>query len=452
MSFKTISAIIRGQWAINPTYAQQMMPMVVRLLAGDAVQFGFEKPTFKEATLLFHAGASGVFSVSPGETGKGLPNGSVAVVDIVGPVMKYGDACSYGSVDHAATITNLANAGNISAIILNIDSPGGQVDGTALLADAVKAATAKKPVIAMINDGMAASAAMWIASAANEIYTTKKSDTVGSIGVYMTLADMSGFYEQKGIQVRDIYADQSTDKNGAYREALKGNDAQIKEELNATAEDFINTIKANRGDKLKGDGWATGKMFRAGDATKMGLIDGVKSFDQIIKRAQKLQSNFSNMSATNNTGEPVATENAPVVEMPVAFQNIMQVANITEINISDDGFVLDENALNAVENHLSAQNTYVQTLVDAALQNNERIAALEASAATTGDQAATIAQLEATIQERDATIAQLEAAPDGTFSNTTKPVDNLGASGKGKYWTSFDDEKAKLNAMKNGNK
>jgi ClpP class serine protease len=53
----------------------------------------------------------------------------------------------------------------------------------------------------MIDDGIAASAAMWIASAAShEIYTTQKTDMVGSIGVYTTVADWYGYFAKEGFE------------------------------------------------------------------------------------------------------------------------------------------------------------------------------------------------------------------------------------------------------------
>jgi protease-4 len=65
------------------------------------------------------------------------------------------------------------------------------------LSDAILEARKQKPVVAIIDDGIAASAAMWIASAASEIYLTKKTDQVGSIGVYTTLADWYSYYANR---------------------------------------------------------------------------------------------------------------------------------------------------------------------------------------------------------------------------------------------------------------
>lgn len=416
---------------------------------GESVDFGLKKQVIE--TPMPHPVASGV--VVMGATtkfGADQEQQQIAVYDIIGPVVKYGGACSYGATDHAQAIAYMAANPNVGAIILNIDSPGGQVAGTTLLADVIKDAANKKPVIAMINDGTVASAAYWIASACTEIYCTKKSDGVGSIGVFTQLADMSGMYEQKGIKIREIYATKSAkDKNGIVREALKGNDEPLIAELDQTVDDFVETVRANRGDRLKGEGWDTGKMYRAKEAARMGLIDGIKSFEHIIKRTQQLISNnnsmnnnINNRNATDNTGTTPVGAGAPgeqLVEETTPFANIMRVGGIDPtlgITVFDEGFALEEKAMNQLDSYLANHEQIIldqQATID---QLNTRIQALEAS-----DQQATIDQL-------NARIAELEGAPDGDFAQTTKPVDATG--GGNKYLTSFDLEKQKIQKLREG--
>ncbi len=77
---------------------------------------------------------------------------------------------------------------NIAAIVLQIDSPGGEVSGTQQLADVIK--SVQKPVVAFV-DGMMASAALWIGSAADEIIASTPQDIIGSIGTMMSFGDMT---------------------------------------------------------------------------------------------------------------------------------------------------------------------------------------------------------------------------------------------------------------------
>lgn len=58
------------------------------------------------------------------------------------------------------------------------------------------------------------------------------------------------------------------------------------EELSVIADQFINAITANRSGKIKNSEWKSGKMFFAKDAQRIGLIDGIKTFSQIVKRME----------------------------------------------------------------------------------------------------------------------------------------------------------------------
>ncbi|MCL2597375.1 MAG: S49 family peptidase [Paludibacter sp.] len=151
-----------------------------------------------------------------------------------------------------------------------------------LLADTIGERT--KPVIAFIDD-FAASAAYGIASACDHIVANNNMAWVGSIGCYTTFVDYSKYWEKEGIRVEDIYADQSTEKNSEYREALKGNFEPMRKITSHFAEDFISRVENSRGEKLtaKRDVWATGKMFFAPQALKIGLIDEINSFENLIK-------------------------------------------------------------------------------------------------------------------------------------------------------------------------
>jgi protease-4 len=211
------------------------------------------------------------------------PKNSLALIPVIGAVSKYYDCGVAGTSDMARWIKEANDAPNISGIILQIDSPGGMVDGTQTLVDAIL--NSHKPVTAFVDDGMAASAAMWIASAADEIVLSQKTDMVGSIGVLTTLADYSGYFEQKGIKLHEIYATQSSDKNKDYRDALKGDYKAVKDELSFIAAEFIAAIKQNRSAQLNleaGDPF-TGKMYFADQAIEIGLADRIGSIEHAVE-------------------------------------------------------------------------------------------------------------------------------------------------------------------------
>lgn len=446
MSFKTMSAILRHQWLISPVYAQQHLGLAIRLANGEHVDFGMEKDESTEPVLLMAAGGpmcAAVYGVRPSTNLAQFQPGTIAQVDIIGPVLKYGDECSWGLTDQAALINKLAQNGNIAAIILNVDSPGGQASGTQQMADAILDAKKMKPVVGFIDDGMAASAAMWFISACTEIYVTKKTDEVGSIGVYMTLADWYAHAASKGLPVRDIYAPQSTDKNASYREALAGNDEPLKAELADLADAFINAIKTNRAGKLTSDEWASGAMFNAKKAIKIGLIDGIKSYTQTINRTQQLINTRQSQNTYNMT----------------AFAKFMAAAGITEISVVDGGFQVSEETLNAVENKLTENETAItghQAAIDAKdaiiAERDAAIQALENPGTFTEQltaKDATIADLQAQIATKDARIAELENKPAAAFAQPTKDGGDHAntATTANKFRTSYDAEMETMTAL-----
>ena len=149
------------------------------------------------------------------KTGEPLPGnemvtvrGDTAIIDIKGPIFRYANL--FTQISGATSIEALAkefNAaledGNVKRIILDVDSPGGQVIGVPELAAIIKAAD--KEVIAYIS-GQGTSAAYWLASAANKLYVNDTA-IVGSIGVAMNIKEGAG----KG--VIEIISSQSPNKN-----------------------------------------------------------------------------------------------------------------------------------------------------------------------------------------------------------------------------------------------
>lgn len=293
MFSKTLSAILRGHWAIDKSWAEANLAQIVRVLEGQQFNVNAtlhnDKPinAVEQLPMAIHTdAATGFVKASRYRSLAEAPVGSVALIPIAGPIIKYNGEC--GEVGTQAMVDWVREAdglANISGILLKIDSPGGQVDGTKTLVDTI--ANTTKRTIAFVDDGMMASAAMWIGAAADEIYASQKTDVIGSIGVMATLLDYRGYFESKGIKVHEIYAPQSTDKNGDYHDALDGNYKAIQEQLKYLADVFIGSVKELRGDKIKTsvDDPFTGKTYFAEQAVNIGLIDGITTMEQAILKA-----------------------------------------------------------------------------------------------------------------------------------------------------------------------
>ena len=288
---KVALALARGKWAIELTTGLNLYPRAHMMLTGHAQGF-YDFPEDSEPEPVAHIiGAGGMV---PFTSGNEVQSGAIGMLTIKGALVKESDPmCDVvGTMEMAQQVKDMAAAG-VSALVVNIDSPGGQVDGTATLADAIK--NLDIPTVAVVNDGMACSAGYWIASAADSIYCTHATSEVGSIGVYATLADFSEHYKALGIRVEDVYAEQSTEKNNGYREWKAGNPSTFQHRLTGVATEFIKTVKINRGAKLSDSATPfKGAVYGATEAMAIGLIDGIKAFDAVLAdlQTEKLELTF----------------------------------------------------------------------------------------------------------------------------------------------------------------
>ena len=110
----------------------------------------------------------------------------VAVIDVAGPLVRYADL--FSEISGATSVQSLASdfqaamdALNVRQILLNVNSPGGQVNGIQELTDQIRTGSATKPVTAYV-DGQAASAGYWLAAAAPTVISSESS-LIGSVGV-----------------------------------------------------------------------------------------------------------------------------------------------------------------------------------------------------------------------------------------------------------------------------
>lgn len=174
---------------------------------------------------------------------------------------------------------------SVNSIILDIDSPGGTVDGTQQLANLVRQARTRKRVVALA-DGCMASAAYWVGSAAESIYIADTTTMVGSIGVVTTHVDVSAKEAQTGIKTTEISAGKYKRIASQYAALSPEGFATIQSQMDYLYELFVDAIAANRGvstDKVLSD-MADGRVFIGQQAIDAGLVDGVSTLDDLITK------------------------------------------------------------------------------------------------------------------------------------------------------------------------
>lgn len=174
---------------------------------------------------------------------------------------------------------------DIKAVIINIDSPGGTVDGTQELARMISSHKGVKPIVSF-SDGMIASAAYWIGAAADQIYISGDNVEVGSIGVVTQHIDVSGWESKNGIKTTEITAGKYKRIASEYAPLSESGRAYIQDILDQIYSTFVQDVASFRSvsvDRVLED-MADGRIFLGRKAIVAGLVDGVSTLDEIINK------------------------------------------------------------------------------------------------------------------------------------------------------------------------
>ncbi|MBU1045487.1 MAG: signal peptide peptidase SppA, partial [Candidatus Omnitrophica bacterium] len=217
----------------------------------------------------------------------------VAIIPITGPISKretfYSHFFNASAVSVLTEIINDALADpDVSAIVLDIDSPGGTVAGTEAFSDLIHGAREVKPIVSFAN-GMMASAAYWIGSAADQVIVERTAD-VGSIGVVMVHYDLSENDKQYGVK-RTVLSAGKYKALGNSAEPLSDLARQVfQSELNYIYQQFVATVARNRNTNAETvlRNMADGRIFIGQQAVVAGLADRIGTLEDAIELASSL--------------------------------------------------------------------------------------------------------------------------------------------------------------------
>lgn len=182
----------------------------------------------------------------------------------------------------AQTMRLLAADQTVERIILDIDSPGGSVVGTEEAADAVFAARQRKPVTA-VADGLAASAAYWIAASATEI-TVIPSGEIGSVGVFVLHLDLSGALAAAGVQPTFVFAGQRKVDGNPYEPLSDRGRADLQKAVDTFYGAFVRAVARGRGVAASDvrNGFGQGRTVLAREAVRVRMADRVATPETVL--------------------------------------------------------------------------------------------------------------------------------------------------------------------------
>ncbi|MFZ5792102.1 MAG: S49 family peptidase [Pseudomonadota bacterium] len=214
-------------------------------------------------------------------------DGGIAIVPVLGPLVARNDWLSalFGAISYGDLVGAVAQAfadDAVRAVVLEVDSPGGEVAG---LFDAVAALGVLKeghgkPLHAIANEA-ALSAAYAIASAADRLIVTRTAET-GSIGVVAVHVDESGADRQAGLAWTYVFAGERKIDGNEHQPLSDRARTAMQADVDRLHAELCSLVAANRGTTPEAIRSTDAAIYRGELAVAAGLADGVGTLDSVL--------------------------------------------------------------------------------------------------------------------------------------------------------------------------
>lgn len=255
-------------------------------------KFFAKAPTTVELEASPHSlNQSGLFNVSENRIGLNLldKQGENAILRIHGSAVRShsfwhswfpGQIVSYEALADAVEI--LLNTADVKNVLISIDSPGGQVSGIDVASKNL-AKLSKKFKVKTHVSSLAASAGYWLAAASNSKITANQMAMIGSIGVIAIYSDYSSALAAEGIKYHVIHAGKEKAYGFSGSEFTPEEIASLQKGVDTTYNFFLTHVSKSRNISLSdSEQWAEAKVFYAGEAQAVGLIDQVADLEEVL--------------------------------------------------------------------------------------------------------------------------------------------------------------------------
>ncbi|NOQ36619.1 MAG: signal peptide peptidase SppA [Methylococcaceae bacterium] len=205
-----------------------------------------------------------------------------AVIDISGVIAESEDANADSIIEG---LRAAAKDTNTKGIILKINSPGGSPVQSAYIYDEIRRIKAKQPdlpIYSVVGD-ICASGGYYIAAATDKIFVSQAS-IIGSIGVIMNGFGFVDVLEKLGVERRLLTAGSHKAMLDPFSPAKEEETQHMQILLDEVHQQFIDAVKAGRGDRLKeSDDMFSGLVWTGAEGVKLGLADGFGNVDSIAR-------------------------------------------------------------------------------------------------------------------------------------------------------------------------
>jgi signal peptide peptidase SppA len=218
--------------------------------------------------------------------------GSVAVIPMYGLLSQrmslMSDMSGGTSLDEIrGSLRGALDDSSVRAVVFDIDSPGGSVDGLTEFAAELRSARAGGiPLIGQVNT-LAASAAYWLASQMTEVVITPSGE-VGSIGVFAVHEDYSKADELAGVKTTLISAGKYKVEGNEFEPLTDEARDAIQEQIDTFYQQFLSDVAKGRNTNVSAvaDGYGEGRTFLAKKALAAGMVDRIDTLEATVRRFQ----------------------------------------------------------------------------------------------------------------------------------------------------------------------
>jgi signal peptide peptidase SppA len=291
--------VTESVWHIEPNLLNSMVEVL------ELRQNGFEFTEAEVAERIAAAAGGKPLDQNYGESGPMLFD-NVAVIPIQGVMaarmnmfMRISGGTSTQQV--GAWVKELKANSAVDTVILDVDSGGGEAKGNEELVMILDDLKQSKRVVSVVT-GMAASAAYYVASAAETIVMTPSSE-VGSIGTYRIHTDTTGAQEKNGKKFTIIRAGENKILGNDLEPLTEKAMAVAQEHIDGHYQMFVAAVAKNRGvtpdHVLKNFG--QGKLYLAKSAIELGMADEQGTLDDTVAKYRRQSSNGTAGSSLGNS-------------------------------------------------------------------------------------------------------------------------------------------------------
>ena len=224
-------------------------------------------------------------------SGGNIKNDRIAVIDVNGLITSDENA----SLRTCAVAKNIckklqqaANDKTVKGIIINLNTPGGEVTASDEIYRKILLVRKKKPVTAMMNS-MCASGGYYIAAACSPVITNKYTLT-GSIGVIISTWNYKGLFDKIGVKSEVYTSGKMKDMLNGGRDRTAEEEALVKQLVNNAYDGFVQVVSSSRkipAEKIRTTLIGDGRIFDGKQALELKLADRIGYFEDAVEACAK---------------------------------------------------------------------------------------------------------------------------------------------------------------------